>query len=56
MNSSGEEQLCGILSDYNFYTEVPCNKVGNQIIVKKPGSSMTIAMASASILSNCDCS
>ena len=56
MNSAGEEQLCGTLSDYNIYKEVPCKKVGNQIIVKRPGNSMTLAMAGLSILSNCDCS
>jgi len=56
VNSAGEEKLCGKLSDYNLYTEVPCKKVGNQIIVKRPGSGMTLAMAGASILSNCDCS
>ena len=56
VNSAGEEQLCGKLSDYNLYTEVPCKKVGNQIIVTRPGSSVTLAMAGLSILSNCECS
>ncbi len=56
MNSAGEKQICATLSDYNLYTEVPCKKVGNQIIVTRPGSSMTLAMAGLSILSNCDCS
>jgi hypothetical protein len=44
------------LADYNAYTEVPCNKVGNKIIVKRPGSNMILAMAGLSILSSCDCS
>ena len=56
MNSAGDKQLCGELPDYNLYTEVPCKKVGNQIIVIRPGSLMILAMAGASILSNCDCS
>ncbi len=54
-NIAGVEQLCGTLADYNTYTEVPCNKVGNQIIVKRLGTSMTLAMAGLSILSDCDC-
>jgi hypothetical protein len=56
VNSAGKEQLCGTLYNYNNYTEVPCKKVGNQIIVKRPGNSMTLAMAGVSILSDCDCS
>jgi hypothetical protein len=44
------------LTDYNTYTEVPCNIVGNQIIVKKPGAGTTLAMAGLSILSDCACS
>ena len=56
VNSAGEKQLCATLSDYNFYTEVPCKKVGNQIIVTRPGPNKVLAMAGLSILSNCECS
>jgi hypothetical protein len=53
---AGTERLCGTLTDYNTYTEVPCNMVGNKIIVKKTGIGVTLAMAGVSILSACDCS
>jgi hypothetical protein len=56
MNASGLQELCGTLADYNNYKEVPCNKVGNQIIIKRPGSSKTLSMAGPGIFSNCDCS
>ena len=51
------QQLCGNLADYNTYTEVSCNKVGNQIIAKKSTLGLTdvLAMAGLSILSSCDC-
>jgi hypothetical protein len=54
---AGTETQCGgLIADYNTYTEVPCNKVGNKIIVKRPGTSITLAMAGISILSDCNCS
>ena len=56
MNASGVQELCGTLADYNTYKEVPCNKVGNQIIIKRPGSSKTLPMAGPGIMSDCDCS
>ena len=56
MNASGVQELCGTLADYNTYKEVPCNKVGNQIIIKRPGSSKTLSMAGLGIMSDCDCS
>jgi hypothetical protein len=56
VNSAGEKQICGKLSDYNTYTEVPCKKVGNQNIIRKQGSlTIPLSMASTSILSYCDC-
>ena len=54
-NAAGEQSLCGTLPDYNTYKEVPCNKIGNKIVVKRLGVNVALAMAGLSILSSCDC-
>ncbi len=43
------------MGDYNKYKELPCNKVGDQIIIKRLGSNTALAMAGLGIMSACDC-